>query len=167
MPVDAMDYQPPSPDVPSQPDIPPTVPKAPRKKRITAPPPDAEKTADVPFLGTLVALSGGEATSLREPMIDGFMRVWELADETISATNRQHADAVIWQTIDVEDTGTLVDALLSFGRSNPVAAQAVRGIATLFIQLEVGMILVPRFWRTWTFYAKHGGFAIMLPGIGG
>lgn len=160
--TDAGDFAPPPPDIPTQEPA-----KEPRrvKKRITAPPPDAAKTADIPFLGTLTALASGEANSLREPLVDGFLRVWELTDETITHTNRARAEAQIWVTIDREDTGILVDALLSFGRANPVAAQAVRGIATLFVQLEIGMILVPRFWRTWNFYLQHGGFAFLVPTI--
>lgn len=111
------------------------------------------------------ALTSSEASGFRKPLFDALKEVWRYADEGVTLTNRDGAKAFIWQTIDSEETYILVDALLNVGLRNPAAAQAVRAVVNAWKQVQVGVILLPRFYATWRFYIEHGGFGFprMLP----
>lgn len=105
-------------------------------------------------------LSLDEATGAKPMMVNALKKFWQGTDDFISATNRQKAEAIIWQLIDDEDTEYLVDRLLGAGMvSRPVAA-AVRGIARSYHLLNTGMILLPRFMASVQFYSQHGGFSL-------
>lgn len=91
-------------------------------------------------------------------MIESLRTVWKQTDELITNTNKQKADAFIWQTIDDEDTTFLADCILGAGMRMPIAAYAVRKIAESWNYYRAGVILLPRFVSTWRFYAEHGGF---------
>lgn len=78
----------------------------------------------------------------------------------ITATNKRHTEAYIWQTIDDEDTAYLVDNLLRLGMRQKAVAAAVRGIARANVMLNVGAIMMPRFVQMVEFYASNGGIVL-------
>jgi hypothetical protein len=133
-----------------------------RATKALAPPPDTDKKAEYPVLGELYALTDAEASSMLEPLTKGFMKFWEISDGIISNTNKNKAPARIWQTIDETQTRELVTSLLGAGRANPLVAATARKLAETFNALQVGFILGPRFWQTFQFYLKNGGFQIGL-----
>lgn len=81
-------------------------------------------------------------------------------DNLITLSNRKHVEAYIWQTIDDDDTGFLVDGILAIAQKNKAAAAAVRGIAQSSRLLRTGAILLPRFMQSVQFYANNGGLYI-------
>jgi len=83
-------------------------------------------------------------------------------DDLITNTNKQHAEAAIWSTIDREDNEFLADALLRAATKDPAVAWAVRGIAESSAWLRAGIITVPRFFDMLRFYKEHGGLALPL-----
>lgn len=105
-------------------------------------------------------------------MFKALKEVWRYADEALSLSNKAGKKVgtdtpPIWRSIDTEETYIIVDALIRAGMANPYIATAVRGVAQAYHQLEVGIILMPRFVETWKFYAEYGfGAAIgPIPGV--
>ncbi|HLZ25046.1 MAG TPA: hypothetical protein VKQ30_23235 [Ktedonobacterales bacterium] len=105
-------------------------------------------------------LTAAESKRLRESTVRSFMQFWRLADEGISATNARRAEAHIWRQVDREETELVVDFLLSKALESAPAAQIVRGIANIWDYYAVGLILGPRFYKTFRFYADHGGVSL-------
>jgi hypothetical protein len=118
-------------------------------------------------------LSALEAGAMRETLYRAMKEIWRYADEGLSLTNKAGVKVgqdvpAIWRSIDREETLIIVDAMLRAAMANPYVAVAVRGITDAYKQLEIGIILVPRFLDTWRFYAQFGfGASPDLPGVGG
>lgn len=78
------------------------------------------------------------------------------ADELMFATLRTHPQVMIWRTIDDEDIEKLANVWLTRARINPQAAAHVAAIVDKHLQIQVGMILVPRFIETFKMYVQYG-----------
>ena len=108
-------------------------------------------------------MSDREAKAIRAELISAILMYSDLADDAISATNRDRAHAQIWSTMTEADAGVLADLNLDLAKRSAMAAQAVRGIVKTRRYVNAGLIVVPRAWQTVEFYAQHG-VAIPLPG---
>lgn len=116
----------------------------------------ANRSQETPKVLTLL-----EAGSLRGTLVKALREVWRYADEGLSISNQAGVTVgrdvpPIWRSIDAEETGIIVDAMLKAAQKNPYVAVAVRGITEAYTQLEIGIILVPRFIETWKFYQQFG-----------
>lgn len=105
-------------------------------------------------------LSSDEAAALRPNLVEGLTSFWEGADQLITYTNKEHAEAYIWQSIDEEETEFLADGIILIALRNKAAAAAVRGIANSSRLLRTGAILLPRFVQSVQFYSQHGGLVL-------
>ncbi|MGZ6376182.1 MAG: hypothetical protein ACXWPI_15870 [Ktedonobacterales bacterium] len=102
-------------------------------------------------------LSDREAKASREKLIDSYLLYADIADDTISNTNRRRATAEIWSTMDREEAGVLADIAIERGMESPIVAQAVRGIIRTSKYARAGLIVGPRLRDTFMFYLKNGG----------
>lgn len=125
-------------------------------------PPKSDKERDksnwADWLKNVPTLTAQEAGEMRASLIEALRTVWKNADDLITRTNRQKAEAWIWQSIDDEDTAFLADGILAAGMRMPVAAYAVRKISESWGYYRAGVILLPRFVQSVQFYGAHGGF---------
>lgn len=84
----------------------------------------------------------------------------ELADNLITRTNAERAEAVIWYDLEENEYLILADAMVGSGLQSGTAAQALRGIVWAWRRYQVGVITLPRMWKTIDHYADHGGFTL-------
>lgn len=101
-------------------------------------------------------LSHKEAEEIRDPLIAAMGDYFHYADELMSGTSANGAEAAIWGSIDDEEIGILIDAWLARAKQDSRAAyfavQAVNG----HYKLKIGLILAPRFYQTFQFYVDNG-----------
>lgn len=84
----------------------------------------------------------------------------EMADNLISRTNRDRAEAVIWYDLEEDEYLILADAMIGSGMQSGAAAQALRGMVWAWRRYQVGVITLPRMVKTVDHYAEHGGFVM-------
>ena len=155
-------YALPSPGAAPQPAAQPT---QPQKGRPAIPTPSG---ADVPawlkkrgqVLAQIKPLTDAEAARLRASFLRSIQTFWEYADEGITATNKQRAEARIWRKIDDVETELLADWLIDNAKRSAPVAQMIRGVSRIWDMYAVGLILGPRFVETFRFYSQHGGFSL-------
>lgn len=82
------------------------------------------------------------------------------ADEVISFTNSEQAEAKIWRKITLDEWKIIADMLIEDGKKSGVIATAIRGMVSAYQRLQAGLIIGPRLWETYQFYADHGGFKL-------
>lgn len=117
---------------------------------------------DNPFDGAK-PLTDGEVNKLRPIVREALVWMAENADDAISQTNRRHTRAEIWSGaygLDDEDFDKLTEAMLNRARLNAAAAQVVRGVANIWQDFQILLILGPKFWSTLQFYRANGGFVL-------
>lgn len=78
------------------------------------------------------------------------------SDELIFATLKTHPHVEIWRTIDDEDIEKLVSVWLTRAKLNPRAAAHVALVVDKHLQIQVAVILVPRFIETFKMYMQYG-----------
>ena len=98
-----------------------------------------------------------EGEELLPRIITGVQAGTEGMDWFITRTNKEHAEAFIW-AMDDEDAEIIARFIILVGRKNAVTAMAIRGVTQAVGLLEIGKITLPRFYQTYVFYARHGGF---------
>lgn len=101
-------------------------------------------------------LSAKQAEEIRQPLIDAMADYFKYADELMSGTNASGVEAMIFQTIDDEEIGILVDAWLTRAQEDPAVANAVVQAVNLHYKFKVGLILLPRFYKAFQFYVDNG-----------
>lgn len=106
-------------------------------------------------------LSEKEAKELYPRTVRVFTLIFKYADEFISATNRDLAEAMIWRRIDEEDIEVIVELIMDGAKKVAIIAEGVRKINQAYRYLAVGAVTLPKFFETYKFYLKHGGFAFM------
>lgn len=104
-------------------------------------------------------LSAQEVRELRPKLIEAIMGTGDSIDDLLTRTNRQHAEAQIWDMDETEAT-TLADTMLMLGRKSAVAAGAVRQVAQGYITVRAVLILLPRVIATAKWYPEHGGVGL-------
>ncbi len=104
-------------------------------------------------------LKRGEADKLRGRVVQALQVLFAGVDWLVSQTNGEHRDCEIW-ALDEEEAQTLADAWLTVAATNVAFAVGARVAAELADRYQVGAILLPRFVRTWQFYARHGGMVL-------
>lgn len=101
-------------------------------------------------------LSEREAEDLKETYHQALAGIFELTDQGIKYTSGGHEDVQIWSGIDDADIAIIVEHRLRAARHSVRAARGVQRTIWFWENINVGMILIPRFWATWAFYADHG-----------
>jgi hypothetical protein len=127
---------------------------------------DKFKAAPVPrlrFTWDEKPLTQKEADELL-PRVRGWLDfIFRQMDKFISATNRDRAEAEIWQEIDAEDIDIIANHLVDMAKASRIVATAVRRISNSFRMLQIGLITAPKFIQTAQFYSQHGGFTLFPP----
>lgn len=113
----------------------------------------------------LRALSAVEAKDLLPKFNEALRTIFQMADRVISMTNKEQAEAWIWQSIDKAERDIIATHLIELGQKSKVIAEGVRRITAAHRLLQIGLITGPRFLMTVQHYSEHGG--IGLPSFGG
>jgi hypothetical protein len=107
--------------------------------------------------GKYKTLSAEEASRLRPRLIEYITWQSEHLDSFIIATTKGHDPTIeIWGNMDEAEIEILTDYLLSRARHDPVTAQAVRFASEILDRIKVGIIVLPRVYRTVTLYFARG-----------
>lgn len=101
-------------------------------------------------------LSEQEARGYRENLIDVLLWQSEHMDNIITATTKGHQPVVIWSDIDRDDATTIADFLLEEGKKSTRAATLVRNMVDLRRRIQVGLITIPRAYKTMQVYFNRG-----------
>lgn len=100
------------------------------------------------------------------PKFKGMLGVlFRAFDSGITVTNREHAKAEIWQTIDDEDVTIIAQHFVDMAQASKVIATVVRRMSNSYRLFEINLITLPKLIQTFQFYQAHGGF-MLLPGKG-
>jgi hypothetical protein len=97
-----------------------------------------------------------EAKALKPQLISALLDYFGYADEILYATVKGHPRVEIWGTIDEEECGVLVDALIARGKKSAAGAAQVVALVESYRHLKVGLILAPRFYQTMRLYLDNG-----------
>ena len=102
-------------------------------------------------------LTEAEVRLKRQELIDVLLWSSEHMDQIIIATTRDHVKTlIIWSDLDREEAAILADFLLNRSRVDTRAAAAVRGLLELQNKIKLGTILLPRIYRTASYYLSQG-----------
>lgn len=112
----------------------------------------------------LKTLTEKEAKDLLKPFSSALAEIGKYLDEVMSITNADAAQAKIWSTITKEEWDVVAAMLIEDGKQSGIIAVAVRATASAYTRLQVGLIVLPRLYETYAFYADHGGFKL-FPGL--
>lgn len=110
-----------------------------------------------PNTGPAAVLSAGEIGKLRAALSNLLRKAAELTDDAMTHTNRRHATAEIWSTLDDQEIAILVDFILERGETSIAAAQVARGLADLWDRAAVAAVLGPKLIMSVIFYRLNGG----------
>lgn len=116
--------------------------------------------------GEMKPLTATEARELRPNLIAALRDYLTWTDEAIWLTGRktrkqqQPAEWAIWSDMDDEEITTVVDGWLGIGQRSAVAAASVRNVVSFWKQIQVAVIIGPRFLKTVRFYAENGGLGL-------
>ncbi len=105
-------------------------------------------------------MSVTEAAALRPLMIEALASYAHYLDTLITHTNRQHVESAIWSSMTPSELETLVDVMLLFGRRSAQVALVTREIGQSWQMVQLGMILLPRFYATAHMYLSNGGIGL-------
>lgn len=107
--------------------------------------------------GKYATMSEDEAEKLRPKLIMYITWQSEHLDQFIIATTKGHDPTIeIWSNMDEAEIEILADYLLLRSRRDPITAQAVRFAAEILERIKVGIIVLPRVYRTVTLYFARG-----------
>ena len=102
-------------------------------------------------------LSAAEASDIRPRLIEYLTWQSEHMDQFIIATTRGHdTTIVIWSDLDDAEIEIVADWLLNRARTDKATATAVRYAVTLLERIKVGIIILPRMYRTMMIYLQRG-----------
>ena len=102
-------------------------------------------------------LSDVEAIKLRPKLINFVMWQSEHLDQFIIATTRGHdTTIIIWSDITEPEAEILVDFWIARAKVNAQAAQAIRYASVMMDRIRLGLIIVPRMYRTFITYMERG-----------
>lgn len=113
-----------------------------------------------PWLEGVSVLTEAEAADIRDNLILAIHHLFKAMDDLITMTNRSKAEAIIWQLADDEECGLYADGMLHLAMRNEATAWAVRAIANSANWMAQAMGASLKIWRTWQFYAEHGGMVM-------
>lgn len=105
-------------------------------------------------------LTQDEANTLRPFLLEAVRTYSDYADDAITHSNRDHVTAEIWSTMDDKEIACVVDTLLMGGRKSAQIAFVAREMVRLWRMVQVGVILIPRWFKTMRFYTENGGFGL-------
>ena len=124
---------------------------------VPAPP---EKDKKESWASNLKKLTDKEAKDLAVPLAKTLQTLGGYVDEVITFTNAEQAKAKIWSTITFDEWKIIADMLIEDGKKSGIIATAIRGTVSAYQRLQAGLIIGPRLWETYQFYAEHGGFKL-------
>lgn len=93
-------------------------------------------------------------------MKEVFLVLFKYADQFITMTNAEKAEAKIWSMIDDEDIAVLVSVVMDGAKQSKILATGVRKITKQYRLLRIGLITAPKLYETAAFYKLHGGFVL-------
>lgn len=105
-------------------------------------------------------LTDQEATSLKEKFKAALRDYFSYADEFLYATVKGHPRVEIWGDMDDEELAILADAWVAGAKRSAIIASSIRGAVQAHRNLKLGLILLPRFYKTFKLYADAGGFSV-------
>lgn len=101
--------------------------------------------------------SESEVKNKRNDLIETILWQSEHMDQFIIATTKGHDKSiVIWGDIDRSDAGVIADYLLTRAKTDRRVAHAVRAMLDIKNRIQLGLILVPRAYRSITIYLERG-----------
>lgn len=107
-------------------------------------------------------LTDTEVIKLRPKLIEYFVWQTEHFDQFIIATTVGHDDSiVIWADLSYDEIEIIVDYLLSRGKTDARTATAVRYASVMLDRVKLGLIVLPRMYKTFMIYMTRG-FSIKL-----
>lgn len=115
----------------------------------------AEKAEKKPPRG----LTLDEVNTFRDKLILMLVSLWELADKGLTLTAAELLDgeeAVIWRSIDDNDTAFLADRILAKGRENPYVGAQVRALIDHWSDARMLAIVGPKLLESAGWYQAHG-----------
>lgn len=101
-------------------------------------------------------LSDAESMKLRPKLVEILLWQSEHADQFIAATTKGHDTVVIWSNMDDAECEIIADFLIDRGKQHAGTATMVRNLSTLMRKIEVGLITLPRAYRTFMTYIERG-----------
>lgn len=117
-------------------------------------------------LDEIEPLTKREAREARATTIKSLIKWGQILDEGMPLLSKTGREVNIWGNLDEAEAGVLADCLIDMGRRWAVAAQIVRGIVRTYSWLEVGMITLPRFKQTISYYLREGFALSFRVGLG-
>lgn len=110
---------------------------------------------------TVRKLTDAEIIQLRPKLIESLIWQSEHMDQFIEATTKGHESVTIWSDLDRDEIEIVADFLLERGKKSERTAQVVRNMSTLMLRIKLGMISLPRAYKTFATYIERG-FSISL-----
>lgn len=138
-------------------------PSKPKLEIVPSPPEKEEKKSS--WADNLKPLSVKEAKDLALPLAKTLQTIGGYVDEVITFTNGEQAEAKIWRKITLDEWQIIADMLIEDAKKSGIIATAIRGTVSAYQRLQAGLIIGPRLWETYQFYADHGGFKL-FPALG-
>lgn len=118
---------------------------------------EQSETKKQPVVSASKVLSAAEANDMRPRLIEYLTWQSDHMDQFIIATTRGHDPTiVIWSNLDDAEIEIIADYLLNRARKDKMTAQAVRYAVTLLERIKVGIIVLPRLYRTMLTYLQRG-----------
>lgn len=105
-------------------------------------------------------LNAAEAAELKAPLIAALGDYFTYADELLYAIIKSHPSVTIWRSIDDEQIEKLADVWLARARRSAAAASRVTFLVQKHQELEIAMILLPKFYETFRAIVDGGGIGV-------
>lgn len=97
---------------------------------------------------------------MRGPLIDSLLDTWPQIDRIITNTNANMIEALIWRTIDADDTAKIADSLLGLGQRHVGVASMIRGTTLAHETYGAGSIIFMRTVQSVLHYVRNGGMTL-------
>ncbi|SRR6266567_671137 len=101
-------------------------------------------------------LSDTEVLKMSKPLVESLLWLSEHVDEFIEATTKGHQEVEIWGDLDKAECEIIADFLIARGKVDARTAQVVRELVTLLDKIKLGVIVLPRTYRTFKLYLERG-----------
>ncbi len=101
-------------------------------------------------------LSDTEVLKMSKPLVESLLWFSEHLDEFIRATTKGHQEVEIWGDLDRAECEIIADFMIARGKIDARTAQVVRELISLQDKIKLGLITIPRVYRTFKIYLERG-----------
>lgn len=116
-----------------------------------------QKPKEQPLKVKRGVMSASEAEEIREDLEGALIEGFDLMDKLIINTTKGHPQGLaVWSDMDDADIARLANWRLRRAQVSEKSAVATRTLVAMREQVQIGLILVPRFWKTWQAYMDWG-----------